>query len=200
MRHRRATKLNRMRIALAQIATSQQQKSEDLFRLTEPGMAQAEDFYSKLASGDPAAIMRAIGPAAGQIEQAATGATKNVMETAPAGGEKNLALANIQAGRGAEVGKVASEAYLKAPAALASLAGQGVGESISAAGTGVSGLSAASSGLASLGGLQIEQAQFQAQQKGSMLGGLGTIAQTVGSVASSQIGGLSWTDALAALA
>ena len=186
--------------ALAQIATSQQQKSEDLFRLTEPGMAQAEDFYSKLASGDPAAIMRAIGPAAGQIEQAATGATKNVMETAPAGGEKNLALANIQAGRGAEVGKVASEAYLKAPAALASLAGQGVGESISAAGTGVSGLSAASSGLASLGGLQIEQAQFQAQQKGSMLGGLGTIAQTVGSVASSQIGGLSWTDALAALA
>ncbi|TMC25264.1 MAG: hypothetical protein E6J32_13720 [Chloroflexi bacterium] len=186
--------------ALAQIATSQQQKSEDLFRLTEPGMAQAEDFYSKLASGDPAAIMRAIGPAAGQIEQAATGATKNVMETAPAGGEKNLALANIQAGRGAEVGKVGSEAYLKAPAALASLAGQGVGESISAAGTGVSGLSAASSGLASLGGLQIEQAQFQAQQKGSMLGGLGTIAQTVGSVASSQIGGLSWTDALAALA
>ena len=186
--------------ALAQIATSQQQKSEDLFRLTEPGMAQAEDFYSKLASGDPAAIMRAIGPAAGQIEQAATGATKNVMETAPAGGEKNLVLANIQAGRGAEVGKVASEAYLKAPAALASLAGQGVGESISAAGTGVSGLSAASSGLASLGGLQIEQAQFQAQQKGSMLGGLGTIAQTVGSVASSQIGGLSWTDALAALA
>ena len=99
-----------------------------------------------------------------------------------------------------EVGKIGSEAYLKAPAALASLAGQGVGESISAAGTGVSGLSAASSGLASLGGLQIEQAQFQAQQKGSMLGGLGTIAQTVGSVASSQIGGLSWTDALAALA
>ena len=186
--------------ALAQIATSQQQKSEDLFRLTEPGMAQAEDFYAKLASGDPAAIMRAIGPAAGQIEQAATGATKNVMETAPAGGEKNLALANIQAGRGAEVGKIGSEAYLKAPAALASLAGQGVGESISAAGTGVSGLSAASSGLASLGGLQIEQAQFQAHQKGSMLGGLGTIAQTVGSVASSQIGGLSWTDALAALA
>jgi hypothetical protein len=185
--------------ALVKIAQGQAANAQDLYGLVRPGMGRAEDFYTQLASGDPSAIMRTIGPAAEQIQQAATGATKSVLETAPAGGEKNLALAEIEAGKGAEVGKVATESYLKAPAALAGMAGQGIGESIGAAQAGTSALSAGSSTLGSLGGLQIEQAQFQAQQKGSALGGLGQIAGTAGAGIAGAMGGGGWEGAMAAM-
>jgi hypothetical protein len=186
--------------ALVNIAQQQSANAQQLYKTTEPGLATAENFYSALASGDPSAIMRAIGPATEQIQQASQGATKSIMETAPAGGEKNLALEEVQAQKGAAVGDVASKAYLQAPNALAGLAGQGVGESISAAGAGISGLSAASSDLSNLGGLQIENAQLQAQQKGASLGGLGSLLGMGASVGASQVGGFSFGDALTALA
>src|SRR5271170_790849 len=77
---------------LLQIANQQNTNAQQLYSLTEPGLGTAESFYSKLASGDPMAIQQAIAPAAQQITQASEGATKNIMETTPAGGEKNLAL------------------------------------------------------------------------------------------------------------
>lgn len=144
--------------------------------------------------------MRAIGPATEQIQQASQGATRSILETAPAGGEKNLALEEVQANKGAAVGEVGTKAYLNAPNALAGLAGQGVGESISAAGTGISGLSAAQSSLSNLGSLQIENAQLQAQQKGSMLGGLGNLAQLGAAGVGGAIDTGGWGGALAAIA
>lgn len=162
--------------SLVQIAQQQNQNAQTLFGLTEPGLATAEDFYTKLASGDPSSIMQAIGPAAGQIQQSAQGATQSILESAPAGGEKNLALANVQANKGAQVGQTATQAFLGAPNALAQIAGQGVGESISAAGTGISSLSAGSSTLANLGNQQIAEQQIQAEQKGNVLGSLSSLA------------------------
>lgn len=185
--------------ALVDIAQQQAGRSTQLYGLTEPGLATAEDFYSAIASGDPNAIMRAIGPATEQIQQSATGATKSIQQTAPAGGEKNLALEEIQANKGSQVGGVATQAYLGAPVALANLAGQGVSESISSAGTGISGLSAASSTLGNLGELQIQQGELSAQQKGSTLGALGGLANTAGAGIAGAMGGGGWEGAMAAM-
>lgn len=186
--------------ALVQIAQGQAANAQQLYSTTEPGLKTAEDFYTKLASGDPSAIMQAIGPAAGQIQQASQGSINSILQTAPAGGEKNLAIENVQANKGSQVGQVATQAFLGAPNALAQLAGQGVGESISAAGTGISGLSNASSTLGNLGNLQIQQAQLQSQQKGSMLGALGSLGQAGAGAIGGALGGGGWEGALAALA
>lgn len=161
--------------ALVKIAQGQAHNAEQLYNLTEPGLVTAENFYETLASGDPGAIMRAISPAAQQVSEATAGAKSNILANSPAGGEKNLALEMTDVSRGAEVGKLAAGATTGAPNALATLAGQGVGESISAAGTGISGLSAANQGLASLGGLQMQGEQIQAEEKGNVLGAIGQL-------------------------
>lgn len=186
--------------ALVKIAQDQAKNSKQLYQTTEPGLAEAESFYQSLSSGDPGAIMRAISPAAQQINQATTGAKRNIMENAPSGGEKNLALEMADVNKGAQVGGIASQAFLNAPNALAQLAGQGVGESISAAGTGISGYSAGSQTLSSLGGLQIQNQQLKDQEKGGILGALGGLAKDVGGVAAGAMGGGGWEGAMAALA
>lgn len=162
--------------ALVKIAQEQAAHGTQLFNLTEPGLASAENFYSTLSTGDPYAIARAIAPATQQITQATESAKKNILQNAPAGGEKNLALEQADVARGSEVGKLASGAYTGSFNALAQLAGQGVGESISAAGTGISGFSAANQGLSQLG-------QEQIQQKGAQLGALTSLGSDVASVA-----------------
>lgn len=173
--------------ALVKIAQGQAHNAEQLYNLTEPGLVTAENFYETLSSGDPGAIMRAIAPATQQVSEASAGAKSNIMANAPAGGEKNLALDMVDVSRGAEIGHLAGGATTGAPNALASLAGQGIGESISAAGTGISGLSAANQGLTSLGGMQIQEQQIQAEQKGNMMGMLGGLASTGAEVATAFI-------------
>jgi hypothetical protein len=186
--------------ALVGIAKAQDAHSQQLYNQTEPGLAQAESFYQSLASGDPGAIMRAIAPGAQQINQATAGAKKNIMENAPSGGEKNLALEMADVNKGAQVGGMASSAFLNAPNALTQIAGQGVGESISAAGTGISGLSAASSSSASLGDMQIKNQQLKDQEKGSTLGALGSIGLDAAKVGAGASKGGGWEGALTALA
>ena len=163
--------------ALTQIAQQQAGNSQQLFQESNPGFLQAENFEGSLASGSPYEIAKAIAPATQQINQATAGAKANIMNTAPAGGEKTLALENADVAQGAKVGDVASSGYLNSFNALAQLAGQGTGESISAAGTGISGYSSANQGLGQLGQQQIEQ-------KGAQLGALtslgGDIATGVG--------------------
>ena len=78
--------------ALVALAQQQAGNSQSLFNLTEPGLAKAENFESTLASGDPYAISRAISPAVKQINQSTDSAKKNIIQNAPAGGEKALAL------------------------------------------------------------------------------------------------------------
>jgi len=155
--------------ALTQIAQQQAKNSQQLYGVTEPGLVTAEDMYQSLASGDPSAIMRAISPAAQQVTKSSEGAKKNILQNAPAGGEKNLALEMVDANKGSQIGSLASGAVANAPNALASLAGQGVGESISAAGTGIAGLGSANQGLGQLG-------QMQMQNKGAELGAIGSLA------------------------
>jgi hypothetical protein len=162
--------------ALVDIAQQQSANSKQLFNLTEPGLKTAEDFYSTLASGDPAAILRATAPEAQQTAQASAGAKSNILATAPQGGERNLALEEVDVKRGATNAGAATGSVLGAPNALASLAGQGIGASISAAGTGIRGISSANQGLSSLGNLQLGQEQVHAQEKGNLLGFGGGLA------------------------
>jgi hypothetical protein len=185
--------------ALTQIAQQQATNAEQLYKVAEPGFQTAESFYSDLATGDPGAIMRAISPAAQQINQASAGAKENILATSPAGGEKNLALEMTDVNKGAQVGSLASSGYTGSFNALGQLAGQGVGESISASGAGTSAYSAGSSSLAALGGLNLQDKQLQMEQKGQSLGGFGSLLSEVGSVAGSQQGGASLLDAFAAL-
>jgi len=186
--------------ALTKIAGQQATNAEQLYQVAEPGFQKAEDFYRAIASGDPGAISRAIAPEAQMINEASSGAKANILATAPAGSEKNLALEMTDVNKGAEIGKAAGGAYTGSFNALGQLAGQGVGESISAAGTGISGFSSASSGLAQLGQLNIQDKQLQMQQKGQSLGGFGDLLSTAGSIAGSQQGGASLLDAFAAFA
>jgi hypothetical protein len=162
--------------ALVSLAGQQAGNSQQLFNLTEPGLQTAENYYSQLATGDPGSVMRAIAPTAQAANQAAQGASSNIMANAPAGGEKNLALEQVDVNRGAQIASTASGATTGAPNALATLAGQGIGESTAAAGTGISGLSAGASALSSLGGLQLQGQQLQMEQKGQELGAFGGLA------------------------
>jgi hypothetical protein len=173
--------------ALTQIAQQQETNAQGLYSLTEPGLQTAENQYQTLAAGDPGAILRATAPATQQVTQATQGAKANILRTTPAGGEKNLALENADVAQGSQIGQIASGAVAGAPNALATLAGQGVGESISAAGTGISGLSSANQGLSSLGNMQIEEQQIQAQQKGSVLGAFSSLAGVGGELGSASI-------------
>ena len=163
--------------ALVNIAQQQAGNAMNLYGLTEPGLQSAEDLYQTLAGGDPGAIARATAPSTQQVTSAAEGAKKNILMNSPAGGEKNLALESVNVNKGAQIGALTSGAAANAPNALASLAGQGIGESISSAQTGISGLSAGSQTLGSLGGLQLEGQQIQAENFGTSLGFFGGLIQ-----------------------
>jgi hypothetical protein len=186
--------------ALTQIAQQQQANSQTLFNQTEPGLASAENFYGTLSSGDPYAIARAISPATQQISQATAGAKQNIMQNSPAGGEKNLALEQADVNQGAQVGQTATGGFLNSYNALAQIAGQGVGESISAAGTGISSLSAANQAFGQIGNQQLEAQQLQAQQKGSSLGALSSFGGSAVEAGATLGASGKSADALAALA
>jgi hypothetical protein len=187
--------------ALAALVNQETQQSNQLFNLTEPGLGAAENFYQTLQSGDPGAIMRAIAPAAQQQTQAAQGATSNILANAPAGGEKNLALEQVQANRASGIASTATGASLGANNALGQLAGQGIGESQQGASIATSGLGTSLSGWQGLGNLQIEGQQLQMEQKGQELGALGGLAgdaSQLGAAGISSQGGKALATALAA--
>lgn len=183
--------------ALISLAQGQQANANQLFSASFPGFSKAESFYTDLASGDPTQIARATAPVAQQADLAAGAAKKNILQNGPAGGEKNLALEQVDVNRGAQVGDAASKGYLNSFNALSSLAGQGIGESQNATGEAISGYSGANSGLNSIGQFQLQAQQLQTEQKGSSLGALSSLggdAATLGGSAMAKGG----SEALAA--
>jgi hypothetical protein len=195
-----SSEMQNAEMGLVNLANTQVAQAGQLFNLVEPGLATAENQFETLASGDPGALMRVIAPAAQATNEAATGARSNIMANAPAGGEKNLALENVDVNRAKQIASTASGASLSAPASLAGLAGQTIPEALSGqAGAGTS-LSAASSSAAGLGSLQLQGQELAMEQKGQELGAFGGLAGDVSQIGSSMIGanatkGL--TDALA---
>lgn len=161
---------------LKSLLSQQQGESSQLFGLAFPGLETSQNFYEGLASGDPGKIAALIAPAAQQVTQAATGAKQNIIANAPAGGEKNLALEQVDVDRGAQVGSLASQGYTSAFSALAQLGGQGVGLGQGAASTAISAGSAAGSQYSNL-------INEHLQQKGATLGAVGQGASDAASLA-----------------
>jgi hypothetical protein len=156
---------------LVQLAQQQAGNSAQLFQTAMPGYQQANAFYESLASGDPGKIAAATAPATQQITQASTGAKQNILNNAPAGGEKNLALENVDVNQGAQVGKTASEGYLNSFNALGQLSQQGMGASQNAAGLATSQYGAANQGFGQVGSEAL-------QHKGQTLGAFGGLLST----------------------
>lgn len=157
--------------SLVQLAQQQAGNSAQLFQTAMPGYAAATDFYTSLSSGDPGKIAAAIAPSTQAITQASTGAKQNILNNSPAGGEKNLALENVDVNQGAQVGETASKGYLNSFNALASLSGQGMGASQGAAGLATSQYGAANQGFGQVGSEAL-------QQKGQTLGAYGSLLST----------------------
>jgi hypothetical protein len=134
-----------------------------------PGYKASTDFYTALSTGDPYAIARASAPATQQITQASTGAKQNILNNAPAGGEKNLALEQVDANQGAEVGKTASGSYLNSFNALGQLSSEGMGASRSATGQALSGYG---SGIQGYGMVNQEATQQKGQTMGAISAGV----------------------------
>lgn len=151
------------------IAQQQNARAAQEFQAAFPGFQQSENYYQQLASGDPAAIARAIAPASQQINQQAQGAAERITQDVPRGGAQNLALAENQINKGAQIGQAATQGYLSSFQNLAGLAGQGIGQSTQAAGTALGGLSAAGNQYSNI-------AQQQAEGKASQLGFMSSLA------------------------
>ena len=161
---------------LTSLLGQQSGESSQLFNLAFPGMQTSQNFYEALASGSPDLISKVIAPAAQQVSQQATGAKQNIMADAPAGGEKNLALENVNVSQGDQLGKLASQGYTGSFNALAQLGSGGVSQSQSAASTAISAGSAAGSQYQNLVNEHIAQ-------KGTSLGAFGGLAADLSALA-----------------
>lgn len=156
---------------LSSLATQSAGQSQSLFNLAFPGMQQAESMQQTLASGDPYAIAQAVAPATQQVAQATQGAQQNIMQNAPDGGEKNLALEQSSLQQGAQDGNLASQGYLNSFNNLAQMGQSGVNASQGAMSNATGSLNSANSAFSSLGNMG-------AQEKGATLSALGGLTGT----------------------
>lgn len=180
--------------SLSGLLNQQQGESNQLFNLAFPGMSTATNFYESLASGDPGKIAAVIAPAAQQVSQATAGAKQNILQTAPAGGEKNLALEQADVAQGAQVGSLASQGYTSAFGALGQLGASGVSQSNAAAGTAISAGGAAGNQWSNI-------LQENIQQKGANLGAFSSLGSAaIGGGAELGAAGKGGASALAGLA
>jgi len=173
-------------ITQQELTLEQQQASQanQLYNLTEPGMATAENFYSQLASGNPQAIQTATAPATEQIAANYNQAATNMSQNMPRGGAKDLAVQEAQISKAGAIGGTEAQAYLQAPQALAQLAQSGIGLSVNEVSQALSAFSGASNS---------NQAVIQAKSaaKGQTLGLIGALGQQGAQLGSSGIGGKS---------
>src|SRR5579863_6101385 len=143
--------------ALANLANVQSGQSSALFQLAFPGLVQAQQHSEALASGQPGAISAAIAPAVQQVNAATASAKQNIINNAPAGGEKNLALEQADVQQGAQIGNLASQGYNNSFNTLATLGQSGVGQSQGAAGTAIGAFGSANQGYGNVAQLGVEQ-------------------------------------------
>ena len=167
-----------VQVAQGELGIAQQQnaRSAQEFNAAFPGFQTTENYYQQLASGDPAAISRAIAPATQQINQQSQGAAERITQNTARGGAQNLALAENQINKGAQIGNAATQGYLSSFQNLAGLAGQGIGQSNQQAGTAISGMSAAGNQYGNI-------AQQQAEGKSQEMGMITSLAGTGASMA-----------------
>jgi hypothetical protein len=153
-------------------ATGAQSANEGatLFNMALPGLEQSESYYTKLASGDPAALARANAPAIQQIDSQSAAAKKNIVQDNPRGGERNLALEEADITKGAQTSNLTTGSYTSSFGSLAGLGGQNVSQGNAATATGLQGMNASANQFGQLGELQNQQKATQLGAYTSILG------------------------------
>ena len=149
------------------------QEGSTLFNLGLPGLQKSESYYGKLASGDPNALARANAPAIQQITGQSNKQLSDIMQNAPRGGARDLAISEADLSKGAQISGLTTGSYTSAFPSLASLGGQNVGQGNQATSTGIQGMNAAANQYGNI--LQLQNAA-KATGLGAMSGGLGDIA------------------------
>lgn len=170
------------------LAKQQDQRSQVLFNLTEPGLEMTESFYKALASGDPTKIQQATAPATEAIASSYENAKTAIGSDMPRGGARDLALQEADISKAAQIGGTKSQAYLSSFPALATLAGQGIGLSLNEVSAALSAFSGASSSNQAAG-------QMEGEGKAQTLGfiaSLGGSAATGAGLAVCQIAEVLW--------
>lgn len=168
--------LTQEQIGLAQKSDA---RADKLFNLTEPGLDLAEQFYKSLASGDPTKIQQSTAPATEQIAKSYQAAKENIMDNAPRGGTKDLAMEEADISKSGAIGSTRANAFLSSFPALSALGGQGVGLSINEVTQALSAFTGASSSNQAAG----QMAGAGKAQTLGFIGGLAGDAAKVGSAA-----------------
>lgn len=165
-------------ITQQQLSSAQQtqQQSAQLYNLTEPGMATAENFYKQLASGNPQSIQTATAPATEAIAGNYNQAVKNIQQNMPRGGAQDLAVQEAEISKAGAIGGTQAQAYLGAPTALANLAQGGIGLSVNEMTQALSAFSGASSSNQAAG-------QMSGAGKAETLGFIGSLGGAAGEAA-----------------
>ena len=161
---------------LAASGAQSTQEGSTLFNLALPGLQQATSYYGKLASGDPNALARANAPAIQSITGQSNQQLQNIMQNAPRGGARDLAISDADLSKGAQISNLTTGSYTSAFPSLASLGGQNVGQGNQATSTGISGMNAAAN---QYGNLQ----QLNNESKATSLGFASSLAGAGASLA-----------------
>jgi hypothetical protein len=155
------------------------QEGSTLFNLALPGLEQATGYYGKLASGDPNALARANAPAIQQITGQSNQQLSNIMQNAPRGGARDLAISDADLSKGAQISNLTTGSYTSAFPSLASLGGQNVGQGNQATSTGAQAMNSAANQFGNLQQLNNESKAtslgFASSLAGAGAAGLGAI-------------------------
>lgn len=162
------------------IAKQQQGNAQQEYNASFPGFQTAENYYKTLSTGDPTAIARSIAPATQQINAQSQGNKERIEQDTARGGSKNLALAENEINKGAQVGNTATQSFLQSFQSLAGLSGQGIGQSNQSTGLATGALQAA-------GNQQSQIANQQAEGKASQLGFISSLAGS-----GAELAGMCW--------
>lgn len=168
-------------LAQTMSSTAQQSAQEGgaLFNLALPGLQKATSYYGKLASGDPNALARANAPAIQSITGQSNNQLSNIMQNAPRGGARDLAISDADLSKGAGISNLTTGSYTNAFPSLASLGGQNAGQANAATGTGLQGMNAAANQYGNLQQLNNEQ---KSTQLGAITGLAGAGASLAGGI------------------
>lgn len=163
----------------ANIAQNQANIGSQYANIGLPALQSGSNYWQQLLQGGPAA-QQAVGPMAQQITQSSQGALQNLKSNLPAGGESNLAQANLLNQRAQQIGQLYQGVQPQAAQALSQLgvgAGQ-TGAGVTGAGSflGYAGVGAGQGALSALLNQQQQQQSLGTgvgQALGSILAGKG---------------------------
>jgi len=146
-----------LRTAQTAGAQQQQQQGAQLFQTGMPLVQQSGDFYSRLLTGDRAALRSTTAPERSEITDIYRGAESNLDRSGVRGASRDVASANLARDKAGRLGNLA-------PMMRAGAAGSAAQLGLSASGAGQQGLAASMGSLDALMGRSLNQQQLQFQQ------------------------------------